>query len=130
MTTVKEFAARLQRDVSGGDPAAVIGVYDLESAQWIVPADRDVPPDGFSGPGLVARIKGSDHVIEETGQAALLELANFAQDLVIDETGKSWPDVEHGGRIVHLEPMVHQGAVAWGHRNEPVCAIGEVGATT
>ena len=130
MTTVEEFVAGLQRDMTAADASLVLGIYDLDSERWLVRPDRDEDPDGFTGPGLVARIKGSDHAIEETGLTALLELANFAQDLVIDETGKSWPDVHHRGRLVHLDPVAHDEDVYWATKGEIVCVVGDLESRT
>jgi hypothetical protein len=64
-----------------------------------------------------------DEAVSADGLAFIVDRV---QDDVIDELGRSWPDVEHGGRTVHLEPIVHDGVVAWGHNGERVRAIGEL----
>ncbi|GAB3742102.1 hypothetical protein [Microlunatus parietis] len=129
---LREFVERLQRDIAGADPAAVIGIYDLGSESWIIEPspDRPEPPEDFGPDGLVGRIYGSDFLLSGDDPAEFLaHLADRVQDDVIDELGRSWPDVEHDGRTVHLEPVVQHGVAAWGYRGQPVRAIGELNAT-
>ncbi len=121
--TIRSFVERLQRDVAAAEPTAIIGVYDLAAGQWIVQPDRPAAPEDFGDEGWVARIQGSDTQIDPESDV-LTMLADFAHDAVIDETGKSWPDIDHGGQTVHLDPAVVDGEVRWAHRSGVVCEIG------
>lgn len=125
--TIRSFVERLQRDVSAAEPTAVIGIYDLAAGQWIVQPDRPAAPEDYGDEGWVARIHGSELLIDPDNDA-LTMLADFAQDVVIDETGKSWPDVDHGGQVVHLDPAVVDGEVRWAHRSGIIREIGSLPA--
>ncbi|MFC7620480.1 hypothetical protein [Microlunatus sp. GCM10028923] len=130
LAELREFVERLQRDVAGVDPAAIIGIYDLEVEGWVVEPspDRLEPPEDFGPTGMVGRIYGSDFLMLSGDEPpdGLAWLADRVQDDVMGHLMQSWPDVDQGGRTMHLEPIVHHGLVVWGHRSEPVCAIGEL----
>lgn len=122
---IRAFVERLQRDVARVEPTAAIGVWDLKARQWIVrPPEPEDYDEGYEDEGWIVQIHRSGQMIDIDSNV-LLELAEYAQDVVIDETGKSWPDVVHEGQIVHLEPAEFGGEVRWAHRDG---AVHEVGA--
>ena len=125
--SIRAFVTRLQRDVGSVEPTAVIGVFDLATRRWIVESADTTPPEDFGDEGWVARIHRNELLVEELDELPI-DVANFAQDLVMDETGRSWPDVERDGRSVHLEPEEWGGDVWWAYRGDRVWAVGALPA--
>lgn len=122
---IQSFVERLQRDVGGAEPTALIGVFDLEAKRWIVEGGDETEPDDFGDEGWVARIHGSELLLEDFEDVLLL-LANFAQDAVMDEIGRSWPDIEFKGRMVHVDLERHDGEVWWAYKGQGVRAVGSL----
>jgi hypothetical protein len=55
------------------------------------------------------------------------EIASLVQDFVIDETGRPWPVVEHGGSDVVLDVRLGEDACArWAAHGEAVVRVGEL----
>lgn len=123
--TIRSFVERLERDAAKADQSARLGVFDLAAGRWIVEPDRTDPPErDFGNQGWVVRIRQSDTLVDRAD--LLVELAGLVQDAVIDETGRSWPDVDRGGRTAHLQPFEVHGDIYWTHKGELVCPVGEL----
>ena len=118
------------------DRAPHIGVYDTALRAWVAESEVGFDEELVEGFDMSARyvavVAGSVFTVEGDATALAIELASQAQDHVIDETGRGWPEVHENGHFVGvLEPGIDAtGRKGWMLRGYLVAAFGDLSTVT